>query len=205
MNPVSRVFRWIGGGATAAKLRRHARRTADPAERVTLLERSVALDDLPTTRMELAVAAARCGLLDTAAANWRRAVEMRPLLLPSEADLAALAPVLPLVAKDLLAAMTGGRKGFLEHHWKLERRGSFDGEERWKVEQEEQPTMRDLLPTLRLIALAVAHTAAAPGRVRIDCDLYVNDSDLYNPVSQMGEAIIAWDAERGLTDVAINE
>ena len=205
MNPVSRIFRWIGSGATAAKLRREARRTADPAERVTLLERAVALDDLPTARMELAVAAAQCGLLDTAAASWRRAVEMRPLLVPSDADLAALAPVLPLVAHDVLAAMTGDRRGFLEHHWKLERRGSFDGEERWKMEQEEQPTMRDLLPTLRLIASAVAHTAAAPGRVRIDCDLFVNDSDLYNPVSQMGEAIIAWDAERRLADITINE
>src|SRR5690349_1134359 len=109
-----------GGGRGA---RRSLRR------RVALLERAVALDDIPSARMELAVAAAQCGWLDRAAESWRRAVAMKPVIIPTEAELSSLGTVLPLVARDVLAAMTAGRAN--KPHWKLERRGSFDGEERW--------------------------------------------------------------------------
>jgi hypothetical protein len=205
VNPISRLFRWVGGVRAAGRLRRQARRAAEPADRVALLERAVALDDIPSARMELAVAAARCGWLDEAAASWRRAVEMKPVLIPDDEQMAALAPVLPLVASDVLAAMTSGRRGFMDHHWKLERRGALDGEERWKVEQEAAWEMKELLPKLRFLAQVIAHTAGAPGRVRFDCDRLDRGSDTSDEIVQMGEAVFSWDESRGITGVTVQE
>jgi hypothetical protein len=201
VNAVSRFFRWVGNPRAAAKLRRRARRTAEPAERVALLERAVALDDIPSARMELAVAAAQCGWLDEAAESWRRAVAMKPVIIPTTAELAALWPVLPLVARDLLRVMSG--TGAKKPHWKLERRGSFGGEERWKVEQESAWTMDELMPTLRFLAQVIAHTAAAPGHVRFDCDRLDRGGDSSDEIVQMGEAIIRWDEQRRLDDTGI--
>ncbi|HSU17231.1 hypothetical protein [Longimicrobium sp.] len=205
MNPISRFFHWIGKGRAAGRLRRQARRAAEPADRVALLERAVALDDSASTWMELAVAAARCGRLGQAAESWRRAIAMQPVLIPPDAEMAALAPVLPLVAGDLLAAVSGGRRAFGDRRWKLERRGAFDGEERWKVEQERASEMKELLPALRFVAQAISHTAGAPGRVRFDCDRLERDSDAYNEIVQMGEVLIRWDESRRITGVDVRE
>lgn len=172
MNPVSRLFSWF--------------------------RRKV--DDTPASRMKAAVALAQAGRHDDAAEGWLRAVEQKPLLIPSEMQLAALQPVLPRVAQRLLDGLvrSSGKR------WKLERRGSFDGEERWRLEQERHSTMEELLPTLRYIALVVAHTSAAPGRLRIDCDRPNDDSEAYLPIMQMGEAIISWDDQRRITDVRLH-
>src|SRR6185295_18377743 len=122
--------------------------------------------------------------------------------IPDEAQAAALEPVFPRVAREVLDGLT--REGLRsKKHWKLVRRGSFDGEERWRLEQEKHDTMDELLPTLRYIALAIAHTAAAPGRLRIDCDRPNDDSEAYLSIVQMGEAIITWDDQRRITDVKV--
>lgn len=203
MNPISRLFRWFGDTREAGRLRKRARQTAEPAERVTLLERAVGLDDISSARMELAVACAQCGRLEQAAASWKRAVEMKPVILPSDGEVAALTPVLPLAARDVLEAMMHGRRSFGDHHWKLERRGTLDGEERWKLEQESGWTMEELVPKLRFVGLVIAHTAGAPGRVRIDCDRLDRSGDGPSEIVQVGEAIISWDEQRRITQVGL--
>lgn len=203
MNPISRLVHWFGSAREARRLRKLARHAAEPAERVALLERAVALDDTPAARMELAVACARCGWLDRAAASWKRAVELKPVTLPSNEEVAALTPVLPLAAREVLAAMMDGRRSFGDRHWKLERRGTADGEERWRLEQESAWTMDELLPRLRFIALVIAHTAGAPGRVRIDCDRFETDSEAPSEIVQVGEAIVSWDEQRRITQVRV--
>jgi hypothetical protein len=203
VNPISRLFRWFGDAREAGRLRKRARRTAEPAERVALLDRAVALDDSASARMELAVACARCGWLDRAAASWNRAIQLKPVTLPSDEEVAALTPVLPLAARDVLRAMMHGRRSFGDRRWKLERRGALDGEERWRLEQESGWTMEELLPTLRFVALVIAHTADAPGRVRIDCDRFDAGSDGPTEIIQVGEAIISWDDQRRITQVCV--
>jgi hypothetical protein len=203
VNPISRLLRWFGEAREAGRLRKRARQIAEPADRVALLERAVALDDSPSARMELAVACARCGRLDRAAASWRRAVEMKPVTLPSDEEVAALTAVLPLAARDVLEAMMHGRRTFGDSHWKLERRGALDGDERWKLEQKAGWTMEELLPKLRFVALLIAHTAEAPGRVRIDCDRLDTDSERSSDIVQVGEAIVSWDEHRRITQVRV--
>jgi hypothetical protein len=204
VNPISRLIRSFGNGRAAGKLLRQARRTAEPAECVALLERAVALDDVPSVRMELAVAEAQCGRLDAAAESWRRAVAMKPVLIPSEAEMAALTPVLPLVAREVLAGLASA-DGSGKRAWKLERRGAFDGEERWKLLQERFDELPELVPTLRFVAQAIAHTAGAPGRVRFDCDRPERDSEAYLDIVQMGEVVISWDESRHITDINVRE
>lgn len=174
MNPIKRIFRWIGGTR------------ADRGE------------------LEAAVALARAGRHDESAASWRRAIQLNPVSIPGEEQVAALEPVFPQVAREVLDGLThsGPRS---KKHWKLERRGSFDGEERWRLEQARHSTMDELLPTLRYIALVVAHTSAAPGHLRIDCDRPNDDSEAYLQIVQMGEAIITWDDQRRITDVRVKE
>ena len=201
MNPVARLFRRIAAG----RLRRRARAAAaDANERAGLLLRAAELRDVPRLHLEAAVALAQAGRHAESAASWLRAIEQEPLLIPGDAQVAALQPVLPGVARALLDGLSreqpGGRR-----HWKLERRGSFEGEERWRLEQEAHDTMDALLPTLRYVALAIAHTSAAPGRLRIDCDRPNPDSEAYNPILQMGEAVVAWDETRRITDMRVQE
>ncbi|MFL5539473.1 MAG: hypothetical protein ACJ8J0_10800 [Longimicrobiaceae bacterium] len=172
MNPVSRLFGWFGGK----------------------------LDDTPASRMGAAVALAQADRYDESAESWRRAIALDPRRIPDEAQAAALEPVFPRVAREVLDGLT--RDGVRSRkHWKLVRRGSFEGEERWRLEQEKHDTMDELLPTLRYIALAVAHTSAAPGRLRIDCDRPNDDGEAYLPIVQMGEAIVTWDESRRIGDV----
>jgi len=111
--------------------------------------------------------------------------------------------VLPRVAQALLDGLSSGSQSRGTRHWRLERRGSFEGEERWRLEQEAHDTMDALLPTLRYVALLVAHTSGAPGRLRIDCDLLTRDSEAYDPIVQMGEATVACDGERRITDLKV--
>ena len=203
MNPISRLLRSFGDAREAGRLRKRARQTTEPADRVALLERAVALDDTSAARMDLAVACARCGWLDRAAASWKRAVEMKPATLPSDEEEAALTPVLPLAARDVLEAMMHGRRSLGDSHWKLERRGTRDGEERWKLEQKAGWTMEELLPKLRFVGLLIAHTAGAPGRVRIDCDRLDTDSERSSDIVQVGEAVISWDEHRRITQVRV--
>ncbi|HET7231301.1 MAG TPA: hypothetical protein VFJ16_14930 [Longimicrobium sp.] len=202
---IGRFFRWIGNGRAAGKLRHRAGKTADAAERAELLLAAARLDDTAGGYLEAAVALAQAGRLDESAGSWRRAIDLKPLLIPSEAQLAALAPVLPQVARDVLDALSSHDRKRLGEHWKLERRGSFDGEERFRLEQERHDSLNDLFPTLRYLALAVAHTTGAPGRLRIDCDRLNPDSEAYNPIVQMGEAIVTWDAGRRITDARLQE
>ena len=197
MNLVARFFRWIG----ARKLRRQARATTDAGKRADLLSHVAELDDRPDSHLEAAVALARTGRHAESAAAWLRAIEREPLLVPGEAQVAALLPVLPRVARAVLDGLS--RPGSGRRRWRLERRGSFDGEERWRLEQEAHETMDALLPTLRYLAQAIVHTSGAPGRLRIDCDRPNDDSEAYNPIIQMGEAIITWDAERRITAVKV--
>lgn len=199
------LFRWVGTGWKAGRLRRRARRTADPNARAELLLEAAKLDGLPGVWLEAAVALAQAGRLDQSAESWRRAIEIKPVLVPAEAQIAALFPVFPRVAGQVLDGLTGDRRGFLDHFSKLERRGSADGEERWRLEQDRYGEMKELLPTLRYIALAVAHTAGAPGRLRIDCDRKERDSDTYLDIAQLGEVIIAWDENRAITSVRVQE
>ena len=176
MNPVSRLFGWFGRK----------------------------LDDTPASRMAAAVALARAGRYDESAESWRRAITLDPRRIPDEAQAAALEPVFPRVAREVLDGLT--RDGVRSRkHWKLVRRGSFEGEERWRLEQERHSTMEELLPTLRYIALAVAHASAAPGRLRIDCDRPNDDSEAYLSIVQMGEAIITWDDQRRIIDMRVKE
>ena len=200
---LGRLIRWIGAGRKAATLRRQARRTADPNQRADLLLRAATLDDLPSLCLEAAAALAQVGRLDESAGCWRRALTLKPVLVPSAAQVEALLPVLPRMAREVLDGLADGHPGFLDFRWKLERRGSLDGEERWRLEQEKIDGMEQLLPTLRYIALLVAHTTGAPGRVRIDCDLYDNDTDSYQEIHALGEAIISWDGDRRITDVRV--
>ena len=174
MNPVSRLFGWVGRK----------------------------LDDTPASRMEAAVALARAGRYDESAESWRRAIALDPRRIPDEAQVAALEPAFPHVAREVLNGLT--REGLRSRkHWKLVRRGSFEGEERWRLEQEKHDTMDGLLPALRYIALAVAHISAAPGRLRIDCDRPNDDSEAYLSIVQMGEAIVTWDSDRRITAVKV--
>jgi len=159
--------------------------------------------DDPKRRLAAAAQLAQAGRLDESAESWLAAVGQKPLLVPDEAQLAALGPVLPRVARRLLDGLT--RAPDRGKHWKLERRGSFDGEERWRLEQERHGTMDELLPTLRYVALVVAHTSAAPGRLRIDCDRPNPDSEAYLPIEQMGEAVITWDEDRRITGSRVQE
>lgn len=176
MNPVSRIFRWFGGK----------------------------LDDTPANQMKAAVALAQAGRFDESAESWRLAIALDPRRIPDEAQVAALGPVFPLVAREVLDGLS--REGLRSRkHWKLVRRGSFEGEERWRLEQERHSTMDELLPTLRYIALAVAHTSAAPGRFRIDCDRPNDDSEAYLSIVQMGEAIITWDAGHRIIDMKVQQ
>ncbi|HEU4560644.1 MAG TPA: hypothetical protein VFS20_22520 [Longimicrobium sp.] len=203
MNPVSVLVGWGRNARAAKKLRRQARDTADPGRRAELLLEAAKLADVPSAYMEAAVALAEARRYDECAASWRRAIQLKPVLIPGETQVAALEPVLPQVAREVLDGLSRG-PGLLEHHWKLQRRGAFDGEERWKLEQEAHETMSDLLPTLRYIALAVAHTAGAPGRVRIDIDRMERDSET-NLMGQMGEAIFTLDDACRIIDVRIHE
>jgi tetratricopeptide (TPR) repeat protein len=199
MNPITRFFHWLG---PAGRLRRRARGTGDAHERAELLLRAAELDPTPDGRLEAAAALAQAGRLAESAECWRGAIRLDPVRIPDERQIAALVPVLPQVASELLAGLARGEPRS-RRHWKLERRGSFDGEERWRLEQEAFDTMDELLPTLRYIALAVAHTASAPGRLRIDCDCLTRDSEAYLPVEQIGEAIFDWDEERRIADVRV--
>lgn len=151
-------------------------------------------------RLATAVELARAGRHDEAAERWLRAVELQPSAIPSEAQLAALEPLLPRGAPRVLAALSVATK-----HWKLERRGSLDGEERWRLEQDRHWPMAELVPTLRYVALVIAHASAAPGCARIDCDRPNPDSEAYLPVEQIGEAVITWDESRRITDVRVQE
>ncbi|MFL5382680.1 MAG: hypothetical protein ACJ8GN_09230 [Longimicrobiaceae bacterium] len=157
--------------------------------------------DNPKQRLAAAAQLAQAGRLDESAESWLAAVERKPLLVLDEAQLAALGPVLPRVARRLLDGLT--RAPDRGKPWKLERRGSFDGEERWRLEQERHGTMRELLPALRYLALLIAHTSGAPGRLRIDCDRPNPDSEAYLPIEQVGEAIITWDEACRITDVKV--
>jgi hypothetical protein len=201
MNPIGRVFHWLG---RAGRLRRRARAVADASARAGLLLQAAELDDVPGGHLEAAVALAEAGRHDASAASWRRAIALEPVLIPRETQVAALLPVLPRVAREVLDGLSRGtpRAG---KHWKLERRGGFEGEERWRLEQEAHSTMDELLPTLRYVAVAIAHTAGAPGRVRIDCDRPNDDSEAYLDVVQMGEAVIAWDEARRIASVRVQE
>ncbi|HEX8831680.1 MAG TPA: hypothetical protein VF705_10960 [Longimicrobium sp.] len=202
---IGRFFRWIGNARAAGKLRHRAGKTAGATERAELLLAAARLGDTASAHLDAAVALAQAGRLDESAGSWHRAIELKPLLIPSEAQLDALAPVLPQVARDLLAGFLSHDRKRLEQHWKMERRGSFSGEERFRLEQERHDSLSDLLPALRYIALAVAHTTGAPGRLRIDCDRLNPDSEAYNPIVQMGEAIVTWNAERRITEVRLQE
>jgi|GEM_PF-4935488 len=195
MNPVGNLLRRIAAG----RLRRRARGTADANERAALLLQAAQLRDAPRLHLEAAAALAEAGRHAESAASWQRTIEREPLLIPGETQVAALLPVVPRVARAVLDGLS--RESSRGRRWKLERRGSFDGEERWRLEQEEHDTMDALLPTLRYVALAVAHTSGAPGRLRIDCDRPNPDSEAYNPVVQLGEAIITWDEGRRITGV----
>jgi hypothetical protein len=170
---------------------------------ISLLSRWFGGDDA-SAQIKVAVAAAQGGRLDAAAESWRRAVAMQPVLIPSEAEMAALAPVLPLVAREVLARLASA-DGTGKRGWKLERRGAFDGEERWKLLQERFDELPKLVPTLRFVAQAIAHTADAPGRVRFDCDRPERDTEAYLDVVQMGEVVISWDESRRITDVMVRE
>lgn len=195
------LIRWIGG--KAGTLRRRARRTADPNQRAELLLEAAKLDDVPRLSLEAAVALAQAGRLEESAGCWRRALELEPVLVPADEQIEALQPVLPRIAGEVLDGLASADRTLLDQRWKLKRRGSFDGEERWHLLQERYDAMEHLLPTLRYIALAVAHTSGAPGRVRIDCDVYDPDPDSYLEIRQLGEAVLAWNEERRLTDVRV--
>jgi tetratricopeptide (TPR) repeat protein len=199
MNPITRLFPWLG---SAGRLRRRARNTRDASERAELLLRAAELDDTAGARLEAAVALAQAGRLAESAECWRRAIRLDPVRIPAEVQIAGLIPVLPQVASEVLDGLSRGNPRSRKH-WKLERRGSFDGEERWRLEQEAHDTMDALRPTLRYIALAVAHTSAAPGRLRIDCDCLTRDSEAYLPIEQLGEAVITWDEARRITDARV--
>lgn len=199
MNPIARLFHSLG---SAGRLRHRAHDTRDATERAALLLRAAVLDDTPGGHLEAAVALAQADRLAESAESWRRAIQIDPVRIPDEAQVAALMPVMPQVAREVLDGLSRGNPGSRKH-WKLERRGSFDGEERWRLEQETFDTMDALLPTLRYIAAAVAHTSAAPGRLRIDCDCLTRDSEAYLPVEQLGEAVISWDEARRITDARV--
>ncbi|HKP74556.1 MAG TPA: hypothetical protein VJT67_03390 [Longimicrobiaceae bacterium] len=156
--------------------------------------------DSAARQLAAAVQHAQAGRHGESAAAWLRALEQKPLLVPKPAQLAALEPVLPRIARAALDGLSVATK-----RWTLERRGSFDGEERWRLEQDRHWPMAELEPTLRYLALLIAHTSAAPGRLRIDCDRPNDDSEAYNPVIQMGEAIITWDESRRITDVRVED
>ena len=200
MNPLTRLIRWLG---EPGRLRRRARRTADAHERASLLLRAATLADDAAIHLEAAVALAQAGRHAEAAESWRRAIQLRPLLIPAEAQLAALAPVLPRVAHEVLDGLS--RAPMSKRHWKLERRGSLDGEERWRIEQEVHWTFAELLPTLRYVASTVAHTTGAPGRLRIDCDRLERDGEDDDRLLQMGEAVFTWDETRQITGVRVHE
>ncbi|HET7460252.1 MAG TPA: hypothetical protein VFJ82_03355 [Longimicrobium sp.] len=202
---LGRLIRWIGDGRKAARLRRRARRSTDPNERAELLLDAAKLDDLPSARLEAAVALAQAGRYEESAWSWRRAIQLRPLLLPTPAQADALLPVLPGVARDVLDGLMSTDRKLLDQRWALERRGTFDGEERWRLLQERHWEMEHLVPTLRYIALAVAHTSGAPGRLRIDCDRYDPDPDSYLEIRQLGEAIVSWDEARRITQLRVRE
>jgi hypothetical protein len=133
---LGRFFRWIGSGRAAGKLRRRPRTTADANECAELLLDAARLYDGPTVHLEAAVALAEANRVEERAICWRRAVELKLLLLPTDAQLAALASVLRQTAGDVLASLTSRDRKLLGQHWKPEWRGSFDGEERWRLEQE---------------------------------------------------------------------
>lgn len=198
---LGRLIRWIGDGRRAGALRRQALGTEDVGRRAELLRAAVELDDLPSLCLEAAVALAQAGGLDESAECWIRALKVKPGPIPTDEQIDALHPVLPRAAREVLGRLEHGPDGFLDHRWMLERRGSFDGEERWRLEQEEIDEMERLAPTLRYVALLVAHTSAAPGRVRIDCDLYDRDTDSYQEIRQLGEAIMSWDENRRISGV----
>jgi len=150
--------------------------------------------DTPKHHLAAAAAHARAGRLDEAAQSWIRAVELDPRHLPNGEQSAALKPVLPRAARQLLDQLS-----VPTNHWKLERRGNFDGEERWRLEQDKYSSMQELAWTLGYVAGVIAHTSAAPGRLRIDCDRPNDDSEAYLPIIQMGEIVFSWDETRRLT------
>lgn len=200
MNPLTRLVRWLG---EPGRLRRRARRTADAHERASLLLRAATLSDDGVGHLEAAVALAEARRFEESAASWRRAIQLRPSMIPTETQLSALAPVLTQVAREVLDGLSRPTKS--RRHWKLERRGSLDGEERWRIEQEVHWTFAELLPTLRFVASAVAHTTGAPGRLRIDCDRLERGGEDEDRLLQMGEAIFTWDETRQITGVRIHE
>lgn len=202
---LGRLIRWIGASRKAGTLRRQARRTADPNQRAELLLDAAKLDDIPSLRLEAAVALAQAGRHEESAWSWRRAIELKPAHVPSGEQIGALLPVLPRVARAVLDGLASADRTLLDQRWKLERRGSFEGEERWHLLQERYDQMEHLLPTLRYIALAVAHSGGAPGRVRIDCDVYDPDPDSYLEIRQLGEVVISWDESRHITNVRVQE
>jgi hypothetical protein len=200
MNPITRLAHWIG---RPGRLRRQARKTTDAAERASLLAQAAEGSTDAAVHMEAAAALAQAGRHADAAASWRRSLDLQPLRIPTDAQLAALEPVMPHVAQEVLDALVSPRK--TRRHWKMERRGTLDGEERWRMEQETHWTFGELMPTLRYIALAVAHTCGAPGRLRIDCDRLERGGDEDDRMVQMGEAIATWDGDRGITSVRVQE
>jgi hypothetical protein len=136
--------------------------------------------------LRAAAALAAAGRHDEAAASWCRAIQLHPVLVPDAAQVTALLPVLPRVAREVLDGLARE-----DGCWRLERRGSLDGEESWRLVQARHDTMEALLPTLRFLAAAVAQVADAPGRLRVDCDRPNDDSEAYMEVLQMGEATFA--------------
>jgi hypothetical protein len=181
----------IFGRLHATTLARRARTSEDSAERAALLVQAAASHGTAERHLEAAAALAAAGRLAASAQSWRQALARDPLQLPSDAQLAALSPVLPLVAVEVRDALLRGTTG-----WTLQRRGCFAGEERWRLEQARHDSMDALLPTLRYLALVIAHTSPVPGRLRIDCDWQNDDSEAYLALSQLGEALFSWDEAR---------
>ena len=202
MSALGRFYRWAVTLGAPTRLRRQARRAADPAAAAELFLRAVAIDDAPWGHFEAAAALARAGRLAEAAESWRRAVRQQPRLTPDAPLLAALMPVMPRIAPEVVEALVKGDGR--RPRWKLERRGAFDGEERWRLEQDSIDEMAELLPFLRYLAAAVAQTAAAPGRLRIDCD-YLDRTETGDELRQVGEAIFRWGEDRRPGEPTIQE
>lgn len=200
MNPIIRLAHWIG---RPGRLRRQARNTTDAGERASLLSQAAEGSTDAAVHLEAAAALAQAGRHADAMASWRRCLHLQPLRVPTDAQLAALDAVMPQVAQEVLDTLVSPRK--TRRHWKMERRGTLDGEERWRMEQETHWTFAELMPTLRYIALAVAHTTAAPGRLRIDCDRLERGGDEDDRMLQMGEAIVTWDGDRRITNIRVQE
>jgi hypothetical protein len=182
------------GWIEAAGLSRRARQTADPVQRAELLVRAAAGHGTAARHLEAAVALAQAGRTAESAESWRKSIARDPLLIPDRTQLDALRSVVPTVAPEIVKALIHDRGARAK--WRLQRRGCFDGEERWRLEQAGQDTLDALLPTLRYLALLIAQISAAPGRLRLECDWQNDDDEAYLPITQLGEVLFAWDESR---------